>query len=457
MEAQEKVSRYIEQNNLLQANKKYLVALSGGADSVALLLILKELGYQIEAAHCNFKLRGEESDRDELFCKQLCKKNNIPFHLIHFDTTFYAELHKISIEMAARELRYGYFNNLCNDLQLNAVCVGHHINDNVETIFINLIRGTGLQGLTGIDPINGNIIRPFLCITREEIITYLESRKQQYIIDSSNLINNVTRNRIRLDLLPFMQTINPAVINNIAKTIDHLQEIRKIVDYNMQIASNNIVKHIVVDGRKQIIIEQKKLLETPAPQYTLFHFITPLGFSPTQIENILQNINNTPGKRWQSPTHTLIIDRANLIIEIPISEEEKNKTMNIVEVGNYCFHNRCRFICTENNIDKNFILFKDLHRIQLDAEKVMFPLTIRHIKNGDRFTPLGMKCTKLLSNYLTDRKKTWFDKQWQLVITDAQDHIVWVVNERIDNHFKITEKTKQYIEIEYQVNNTDHQ
>ena len=200
-----KVKTYIAQHNVVRATGRYLVALSGGADSVALLLTMQDMGFHIEAAHCNFHLRGEESDRDEQFCKNLCKSRGVSLHLAHFDTRGYAALHHVSIEMAARSLRYAYFQNLCKDLSLDGICVAHHRDDSVETVLLNLVRGTGVHGLRGILPVNGNILRPLLCVSRADIINYLGCKNQNYVTDSTNLVADVMRNKIRLQILPLLQ------------------------------------------------------------------------------------------------------------------------------------------------------------------------------------------------------------------------------------------------------------
>ena len=213
-----KTAGFIHHHQLMEHTGKYIVALSGGADSVALTLLLQQLGYDIEAAHCNFHLRGEESMRDEHFCQALCQQRHIPLHITHFDTVTFAQLHKISIEMAARKLRYAYFNSLMNDLHATGICVGHHQDDSVETLIINLLRGTGIHGLTGIAPKNGHIIRPLLGVTHNEILAELDAMQQDYVTDSSNLCDDVVRNKIRLHVLPLLQTINPSAKACIAKT-----------------------------------------------------------------------------------------------------------------------------------------------------------------------------------------------------------------------------------------------
>ena len=230
-----KVADFIAKHQLLSHDDLHVVAISGGADSVALLLILKQLGYRIEAAHCNFHLRGDESDRDEEFVKSLCKSYDIPLHLIHFETGEYATLHQVSIEMAARDLRYGYFRQLCQDIGASDVCVAHHRDDAVETLLMNLIRGAGIHGLTGIRPKNGQIVRPLLCLSRQEIEDYLKTIHQEYVVDSTNLVDDVVRNKIRLRVLPILREINPNVAENIDKTAHYLQQTEKI--FNNYISS----------------------------------------------------------------------------------------------------------------------------------------------------------------------------------------------------------------------------
>lgn len=204
---EKRVAAYIQKEGLLSRDGLHIVALSGGADSVALLLILHRLGYRIEAAHCNFHLRGEESNRDEAFVKSLCHEYRIPLHLIHFDTDIYASLHQVSIEMAARELRYRYFEQLCQDIGAETVCVAHHRDDAVETLLMNLLRGSGIHGLTGIRPKNGHIVRPLLCLSRHEVETFLQKTGQQYVNDSTNFVDDVVRNKVRLNVLPDRKSV----------------------------------------------------------------------------------------------------------------------------------------------------------------------------------------------------------------------------------------------------------
>ena len=228
-----KIAHFIASNNLLVKEKKYLIALSGGADSVCLLLVLDKLGYNIEAVHCNFNLRGDESLRDEQFCIELCEKRNIKIHLAHFDTNSYALLHKTSIEMAARNLRYSFFENLRHDVGADGICVAHHQNDCAETLIMNLIRGTGIKGLAGIMPKRDSIIRPLLCVSRDEIEDFLTKESQDHVTDSTNLDDFCVRNSIRLNIIPMMEKINPSVVQNIVRTAMRMNE------------ANNPSKHLL--------------------------------------------------------------------------------------------------------------------------------------------------------------------------------------------------------------------
>ena len=229
----QKVVQYIERHKLFSLDDKILVALSGGADSVALLRLLLSLGYTCEAAHCNFHLRGAESDRDEHFVRQLCLEHRVTLHTVHFNTEQEAKERHISIEMAARELRYAWFEKTREACSAAVIAVAHHQDDSVETLLLNLIRGTGINGLRGIRPRNGHIVRPLLCLDRKEIVGYLESIGQAYVTDSTNLQDEYTRNKIRLNLLPMMQEINPSVKESILKTAEHLDDAASI--YNIGI------------------------------------------------------------------------------------------------------------------------------------------------------------------------------------------------------------------------------
>ena len=432
-----KIADFIAKHQLLSRSGLHLIALSGGADSVALLRILRDLGYHIEAAHCNFHLRGAESDRDEQFVKQICDSLNIPLHLIHFDTAEYAILHQVSIEMAARELRYGYFRQLCQDIGAESVCVAHHRDDAVETFLMNLLRGSGIHGLTGIRPKNGPIVRPLLGVSRQEIEDYLHSIGQDYVTDSTNLHDDVLRNKLRLNVLPLLKEINPSAAENIDKTARFLQEAERIYDAAMQNALQSLVH---TEGQVQSVSIQE-LLKQPAVGTFLHEWLSPYGFNSTQTQQIAECLDAEPGKTISSVSHTLLVDREKLFLE-PVSEPVK--PLRIPEPGCYRFSPEILFDVKSLS---DITISKSTDCIMIDAANVQFPLTVRLVPSGDAFCPLGMEGHKLVSDFLTDRTATLLEKRRQLVVTSANGDILWLVGHRPDHRYRITPSTTTVLRI----------
>lgn len=421
-----KVKDYIKKHKLLSLSNLYIVALSGGADSVALLLLLDEMGYKVHALHCNFHLRGEESDRDERFCEDLCLKKNIPFHRIHFDTLMYAETHKMSVEMAARELRYRYFEQLRKDIGAEGICVAHHQDDTVETVLLNLVRGTGLRGLTGIQPRNGAILRPLLCVTRTEIEAYLATKQQDYVTDSTNLETDFVRNKIRLQVVPLLRQLNPAVSENIVRTAEHLTEAQKVLD-------------AVVDtykGSNQL--DLCALQQVGSAEYIVFEWLKQYGFNGSQVQQV---ISAETGSIFSSPTgYEVLKDRGRLLVEPTIMAFTP---IRIPEEGTYVLPDDRRL----NVRRSNPFVSKDSHEATLDARQVRFPLTVRRVEEGDWMIPYGMTGRKLLSDLMTDLKMSLFDRRRQLVVVDAQGAVVWAIGLRTDHRCRVTDATQEVIAI----------
>ena len=442
-----KVADFIGRHQLLSSQGLHIVALSGGADSVALLLVLKRLGYHVEAAHCNFRLRGEESDRDEAFVCQLCEAQNVPIHRAHFDTKEYAALHKVSIEMAARELRYRYFEQLRQDLEADTICVAHHRDDAVETLLMNLMNGTGIHGLTGIRPRNGYIVRPLLGVSRAEIEEFLHSIGQTYVTDSTNAVDDVLRNKIRLHLIPLMQQILPKSSENIAKTAAYLKEVETVYDHAVKSSLSQIVTKLqpavgTFDQREAEAVQIADLQALPSSECFLFEWLRPFGFSSAQILQIADSLDAPSGKSFSSATHVLYIDRGELIVA---PDFQSPKPLKIPEEGLYPYQEKLKFRVIPT---KDISIIKSVNCISLDQEKVKFPLTVRVVQSGDRFTPFGMTGSKLVSDYLTDRKLSLWAKRSQMVVTDAHDHILWLVGHRIAHPFRITPSTKSVLRLE---------
>lgn len=450
----QQVAGFIARNQLLAADNKYIVALSGGADSVALLLIMKALGYDVEAAHCNFHLRGKESERDENFCVSLCESLGIILHRIHFDTLTYAQLHKVSIEMAARDLRYSYFEQLRRDINADAICVAHHKDDNVETILLNLVRGTGMNGLTGISPHNGFILRPLLCIGREDILEYLEAENQDYVTDSSNLVDDVQRNKIRLNVLPLLENVNPAVKDNILTMARWIAEASTIVEASLDEAKAKAVSSLSVGAKNHdakptvndsFSVDISKIEEYPSAEYLLWDILKDYGFNSSQVTLVAENLHATTGTSWLSSSHELTLDRGRLILT-PLDKEE-GRQMRIPEAGTYVYTELCKLKIEQKEINENYTISRSSDKVCLDAQKVKFPLMIRRVARGDRFVPFGMKGSKLVSDFLTDQKVALPLKRRQLVVADAGGNILWVVGKRLDGRFAVSPCSKSVVEI----------
>lgn len=449
--------RFASVHELFVYGGKYIVALSGGADSVSLLFVLKhlehELGISVEAAHCNFHLRGAESVRDEEFCKQLCDRLAVPLHLIHFDTQAYADLHRVSIEMAARDLRYGYFENLRRDICAQDICVAHHRDDSVETVLLNLVRGTGLRGLRGIQPRNGNIIRPLLSLSREDIVQYLDALGESYVTDSTNLHNDVKRNKIRLDVMPLLRELNPSVSQSIFESSLRVGEALKVFDEAMKrsiadVTATSPSHHLTISPSHPLTISVDRLKQQPSPEYTLHEILSPRGFTSAQIEQIYGSLDTcSAGKIIASDSHELAFDRGSLLVQPKTNAADAARSMRIPETGTYVFSDSLKMKVAAEDCGDDYVPSRAADCVCLDASDIKFPLTLRHIEQGDRFVPFGMNGMKLISDYLTDRKKNVFEKRAQLVVTDAQQRILWLVGERTDNRFRISKVTSKAIRL----------
>lgn len=456
------VRKYIIHHDLFKNHGRYIVALSGGADSVALLLILKQLGVSLSAAHCNFHLRGEESERDEQFCVSLCERLGITLHRIHFDTQFYALQHKVSIEMAARDLRYRYFAQLAKDIKADGICVAHHRDDNVETVILNLLRGSGVDGLAGIAPKNGNILRPLLCISRQDILDYLQLQGQNYVTDSTNLEDDALRNRIRHHVIPLLETINPAAKENIAQTAKYLRQAKMMLEGLMSdhqtdgceedsCTAGDLNNHV-------ISLQKQSIIKAPSPEYMLHSELGKYGFHGDVIDDIYTSLTAKEGgvgKVWKNGSYMLAIDRNQLLVTAlaALDTIQSERPFRFPEEGNFNLGKSLKIKLHRYLRTADFTPSKSSHLVTLDADKVSFPLTYRLCEKGDRFYPFGMKGSKLISDYLTDRKRNVVQKMKQHVITDSQGEIVWLVGERTSDRSKITDQTQIILEIELVLNN----
>ncbi len=433
----EKVRSYIKENRLLEPDDRVIVGLSGGMDSMTLIDVLLLLGYRCVAAHCNFHLRGEESERDAAFVKQWCESAEVKLVSIDFDTYRYAADHKISIEMAARELRYEWFEDVRKQHHANVIAVAHHRDDLAETVLLNLIRGTGIRGLTGISPKNNSIVRPLLGVSRDEIEAYVDERKLPFIFDSTNSDDAFVRNFLRLNVIPLLEKMNPSVKNAIYRTAQHVGEARKIYDFYIETQK----KAIFIDNR----IDIDKLKATLSPAAMLFEILSPFGFNASVIEDICQRLDSTPGKVFYSDDYRLIKDRKDLILD-KISDEKPLQREYTIDKVSQEITDPIRLKISFLSGDA--IINKDARFLYADADKLSFPLTLRKWQAGDWFVPFGMKGRKKLSDFFTDRKFSLTDKENAWVLT-SDENIVWVVGERPDERFKVTESTENVLVMEF--------
>lgn len=429
------VTDYVKAHIGLSSADRILVGLSGGADSVALLDILLRLGYDCIACHCNFRLRGAEAERDRDFAGETARQQGVPFYETAFDTQAYAARHKLSVEMACRELRYRWFEELRCRLGADWIAVAHHRDDSVETMLLNLVRGTGIAGLCGIRPVNGRVIRPLLPLTRSDIETYLASRSLSYMTDSTNRETRYTRNKIRLQLLPLLQSLNPAVYDTLERTMQHLGEVNRV--YADAIARQQ-AETVFEDGNiRHIRIEA--LLRQPAPKALLFEMVRQYGFGPAQVDDIWAAVcSGEPGKRFLSGEYTLVRDRDELLVAPAAGG--RYKEVYWIEEDTPALEAPLPMTFSRFPRSGNGTLPHEKNIASLDAGKLRFPLTLRRWKKGDRFVPFGMKGSRKVSDYFSDRKYSLLDKENAWLLCSGDD-IVWLVGERISEKFKITADT----------------
>ncbi|MDR0429295.1 MAG: tRNA lysidine(34) synthetase TilS [Tannerellaceae bacterium] len=428
------VRTYICKHDLLLAGKPVIVGLSGGADSVALIALLCRLGYSCIAAHCNFHLRGDESDRDELFTESLAAQLGVPFYKRDFDTKSYAADKHLSIEMAARELRYEWFEWLRREVEAQAIAVAHHRDDNVETVLMNLIRGTGIRGIRGILPKNGYIVRPLLSVGREDILTWLREEDFSFVTDSSNLSDEYGRNFIRLNVLPLLERMNPSVKETIARSAEHFASVETIYQSVIERAQ----KDIITDRGSFSI---RELLTYPSPETVLYELLIPFGFSRVVVKEIFMSLHKEPGRLFLSPSHRLIKDREFLLVA-PIEKAPAGVYTLEGEEGEWLVP--VKLSAHRVVLNKAFRFEKERGVAYFDCDKLCFPLTIRSWQPGDWFVPFGMRGRKKLSDYFSDCKYTLFDKEQTWLLCSGED-IIWIIGERSDHRFRITDTTREVL------------
>ena len=450
MELLRRFMAYIQQHDLFQAKDTLLLAVSGGIDSVVLCELCRQAGYHFFIAHCNFQLRGAESMRDEDFVKQLAKKYGVEIFVKRFDTKAYAQQHKCSIQVAARELRYDWFK----ELKPTRIVTAHHADDNIETVLMNFFKGTGLAGLRGILPRQGMIVRPLLFATKESIRQFASDNQLQWVEDSSNAEDAYTRNDIRHNLLPLLKDIYPQVTSNLAANIERFRDIEIL--YRQKI--DDTLKKLVEKKNGELHIPILKLQKTNAASTILYEVIHPFGFTSKQVEEVMHLLQSETGKYVVSSTHRILKNRNWLIIAPLRSAEVSHILVEEAETALQFAGGRLQLSKEKVKASKQFIGTNEgeiLPKLRqspgnlalLDAALVTFPLILRKWKPGDYFYPLGMRKKKKLARFFIDQKLSATDKE-KVWVLEMDKKIIWIVGMRIDDRFKVTDSTSGILKIE---------
>lgn len=426
---------------------RVLVALSGGADSVALLCVLKDLGVDIVAVHCNFHLRGEESVRDENFVRELTSKLGVACHFADFDVYSYSAKYGLSLEMACRELRYDFFRTKSDEVSAGAIAVAHHRDDNAETFFLNILRGTGIAGLAGIKPRNGNIIRPLLDVRRPDIEEYLKDKGMDYVVDSTNNENDFKRNKLRNIILPLLRKSFDGADTAIANTIANCGGCYAIY----KDAVNRIRKEAVHTENGKIVIDGVKLMSTASPETALYECVKESGFNAAQGTEMLEALSRSKtGARFISSSHEAVINRGRIEIVLLRDEEFEECIMKIGSYGSQIFRN---LRITFQHKDESFKIVRSSSVAYFDSRISCCDIRLRRWKEGDKFRPFGMKGYKKLSDLFVDKKLSLADKRRVRVVT-ADGEIVWVAGIRASDKFRVDETTTDVVIMEMLDNDT---
>jgi len=429
-----KFRKSLAENFLFLNQSKLLLATSGGIDSMVMTALFKTGNFDISLAHCNFNLRGSESDADEIFIKKYASENDIPFFTANFDTASFAADNKTSIQVAARQLRYLWFEELSKEHGFDYVLTAHHADDNLETFLINLSRGTGLEGLTGIPSQNGNIIRPLLAFTRDEITAFAEENQIEWREDSSNASDKYLRNKLRHDVVPILKDLNPRFLESFADTLRNLQQSSSMVED----ASKLVYKEVVIEKENKLIFKIFDLKRLPNFKAYLHHWLKDFEF--TAWNDIYDLLDAQSGKQVFSPDYVLLKDREILVLQ---KRQEPILETFIIAKGleslkfpiNMSFTKRSKIGEATDNC------------IFVDYEKLKYPLELRKWREGDSFQPFGMHGSKKISKFFKDEKFSLHDKSDVWILASADEKIIWIVGKRMDDRFKITTKTKNILEI----------
>lgn len=434
--------RFIEAKKIFSSNDYILLAASGGIDSTVMAYLFHAAKFRFALAHCNFKLRGKDSDGDAEFVKKLALHLNVPCFTEKFETSTIASQQGISIQMAARDLRYDWFDKIRQEHAFNYVATAHHLDDQAETFLINLIRGTGIAGLHGIPVKNNTVIRPLMFAFRKDIEQYAIEHQINYRVDRSNNEMKYLRNKLRHEVIPLLSNINPGFTLGLTETIRRISEFEQIGQRALENWCNDAM---IINGKDNFVNIGHLLSVTPPEPYA-WHLLSPFGFNETQVANLLGCLENENSKTFHSATHRLVKNRLHLIIS-PIEPKAGNKPAKIGIFAHKKKISKPLALTFERiNNPKDYEIPATGNTASLDFDKLQFPLTIRRWQHGDAFFPLGMKKKKKLSDFFIDQKLSLKEKEQTWLLCSGTD-IVWIIRQRIDHRFRVTSSTKQILSI----------
>jgi tRNA(Ile)-lysidine synthase len=442
MEALSRLQSFIKQHALFLEEESVLLAVSAGRDSVLMARLFKASGYRFGIAHCNFNLRDAESELDERFTEELADELEVPFYTQRFDTLEYANANHISVQMAARDLRYQWLEKIRTEFNYQYIAIAHHQNDVIETMLLNLTRGTGISGLHGILPKKGKLIRPLLFLSRDEIDELVKHEAYAYREDSSNLSVKYSRNKLRLEVIPVLKELNQSLELTFEANRKRFAELEILLDLRVQEIRERLFIKLAEDEFEISIAELKKLNPLSTLLYGLFH---PYGFTETVLNDLANAWDGKPGKVFHSAGYQLLVDRGRIILSR--INEDRAEDVLLESVNSSCIWNKQQFECKIVPVSQ-FELNKAENIAQLDYDLLSFPLTLRSWKNGDHFQPLGLKLKKKLSDFFVDRKISLNHKKDIGVLENSNGDIVWLAGLRVDERYKVSPNTKKVFILE---------
>jgi tRNA(Ile)-lysidine synthase len=433
----ERFTAFIQQNQLFTPQEQVLAAVSGGMDSVLMVHLLKAAGYKFAIAHCNFQLRGTEAQADQDFCRGLAQQMEVPFYTVNFDTAGFAGEQRISIQMTARELRYQWFEQLSQQHGYTAVALAHHQNDAIETILLNLTRGTGIAGLHGILPKHNRWVRPLLFLSREEIERLITLNNLTYVEDSSNASTKYARNKLRHEVIPVLKQLNPNLEQTFERNLAHFRGLEQLLEQQVQ----NVKQALWIAQGNEVHLSLAGVRKLYPQRLLLLNLLKDYGFNETSIDDVISSLNKHSGRVFESATHSLLLDRDKLILQPKSSDSPDvvwiNDQDSEVKFGNHVFG--------ISYSDELNYAYNNPNTAIADAGLLVYPLTVRTWQHGDYFVPLGMNTRKKLSDFFINQKVPLHQKTQIPLLVNGNGEVIWIAGYRLSNRYKLTPQTKKVI------------